>query len=349
MAAKGIEDTAFYRYHRLISLNEVGGDPGIFGAPPVSFHAQTAQTAAAWPQSMLTLSTHDTKRSADVRARLNALSEAPDHWRRAAERWATRNERHRSDGWPDSNTEYLLYQTLVGAWPIDVERMVAFAAKATREAEVHTSWVDPVAGYDEATERFVRSILADPTFVDDLEQFLADEHLVERGRRNSLVQTGLLLTAPGVADVYQGTETFDDSLVDPDNRRSVDYEQRRRLLAAASPETWTAAPSATSKVFLVHRLLTDRRHRADAYASATYEPLDVDGADADHVIAFTRGAVALIGLCRTVMTDSEATHVELPSGRWSNILSGEAVDSGRQSLRTLLGPFPVAVLASAGT
>jgi (1->4)-alpha-D-glucan 1-alpha-D-glucosylmutase len=349
VAAMGVEDTAFYRYHRLISLNEVGGDPGTFGAPPASFHAQTAVMAARWPSSMLTLSTHDTKRSADVRARLNALSELPDQWRRASERWADRNERHRSDGWPDSNTEYLLYQTLVGAWPIDVERMVAFAAKATKEAKVHTSWVDPVTDYDEAVERFVRSILVDPSFVRDLEQFLADVRLVERGHRNSLVQTGLLLTAPGVADIYQGTETWDHSLVDPDNRRPVDYEQGRRLLAGVRSDThataWTPVPSTASKLFLVHRLLTDRCRLSEAYGSATYEPLDVDGADAGRVIAFSRGDVAMVGLCRTSIGDGAVTHVEIPSGPWSNVLTGECMESGRTSLATLLGPFPVVVLS----
>ncbi|HEY1279876.1 MAG TPA: hypothetical protein VGF22_09420, partial [Acidimicrobiales bacterium] len=348
VTAKGVEDTAFYRYHRLISLNEVGGDPSRFGASTASFHAVTAATAARWPDTMLTLSTHDTKRSADVRARLNALSERPERWQAAAQRWAQHNERHRSGEWPDRNTEYLLYQTLVGAWPVDVERLVAFATKATKEAKVHTSWIDPVAEYDDAVEDFVRAILADVEFTADLERFLGAEDLVARGRRHSLVQTALLLTCPGVADLYQGTELWDLSLVDPDNRRPVDFEQRRRVLAALASATaadaWAEADGGAPKLFLIHRLLAHRRRRPDSYTSASYEPLEVSGAHRGHVVAFTRGAVALVGACRSTVAWGD-TAVDVPPGRWTDLLTGTAVQPGEQPVGPLFASFPVAVLA----
>ena len=347
VTAKGVEDTAFYRYHRLISLNEVGGDPGRFGTDTASFHADTAATAAHWPDTMLTLSTHDTKRSADVRARLNALSERPAPWREAVARWAEHNDRHRTGRWPERNTEYLLYQTLVGAWPVEVERVVAFATKATKEAKVHTSWIDPVAEYDDAVAAFVRAILADAHFVGDLEQFLADEDLVARGRQNSLVQTALLLSGPGVADIYQGTELWDLSLVDPDNRRPVDFDARRRLLAGLDgtrPAAWAEADSGAPKLFLVHRLLHHRRRYPDAYTATGYEPLDVGGAHPDHVVAFTRGALALVGACRTTV-DWDDTYVDLRTGGWTDVLTGAPIDAGRQPVRRLLDRYPVAVLA----
>ena len=229
--AKGVEDTAFYRYNRLVSLNEVGGDPGVFGRPVAEFHQAMAAADEQWPEAMLTLSTHDTKRSADVRARINVISELPDAWRAAAERWMELSEPHRREGLPDRNAVYLLFQTLLGAWPIDAERAVAFMAKATKEAKVHTSWTDPVAAYDEATEAFVRAALADDVFAGALVSWLAEHRVVERGRRNSLAQTALLMTCPGSPDLYQGSELWDLSLVDPDNRRPVDYDERRRLLA----------------------------------------------------------------------------------------------------------------------
>ena len=348
VTAKGVEDTAFYRYHRLISLNEVGGDPGRFGASAASFHAETAATAARWPDTMLTLSTHDTKRSADVRARLNALSERPEQWQSAVHRWAEHNDRHRSGEWPDRNTEYLLYQTLVGAWPLDVERFVAFATKATKEAKVHTSWIDPVADYDAAVDVFARSVLGDVEFTADLERFLAREDLVARGRRNSLVQTALLLTCPGVADIYQGTELWDLSLVDPDNRRPVDFEDRRQLLAglasATAADAWAEADGGAPKLFVIHHLLAHRRRRPDTYTSTTYEPLEVSGAHGHHVVAFTRGAVALVGACRSAVEWGD-TAIDLPRGPWTDLLTDAAVPAGTQPVGPLFGSFPVAVLA----
>lgn len=345
--AKGVEDTAFYRYHRLVSLNEVGGDPGVFGRPVSSFHEDTANLASRWAQSMLALSTHDTKRAADIRARLNVLSELPDAFLDAVERWADRNDGYRQGGWPDRNAEYLLYQTLVGAWPLDTDRAVAYMAKATREAKVHTSWTDPVADYDHALEAFVRGILADTAFTADLERFLDDHRLVERGRRHSLAQTALLLTCPGVPDLYQGTELWDLSLVDPDNRRPVDYELRRSLLdrvrdaSAAEVSKWSDRGG--PKQWLIHRLLDHRRRRRELYDNAIYDPLPATGRGGDQVVAFSRGGLAVVVACRTV-TGGRSTAVDLPSGRWRDVLSGADVEGGRQTIDALLARFPVAVL-----
>ena len=227
--AKSVEDTAFYNFHRLISLNEVGGDPGHFGLSIDEFHAACSEAQRRWPTAMLASSTHDTKRSEDVRARINLLSEIPDRWSAAVNRWAELNHRYRRDDLPDRNAEYLLYQTLVGAWPIETDRIVAYMEKASREAKTHTSWTHPNPVYEDALRAFIQGILNHPPFTTDLEGFV--KPLVEPGRINSLAQTLLKLTAPGVPDFYQGTELWDLSLVDPDNRRPVDYQKRRRLLA----------------------------------------------------------------------------------------------------------------------
>lgn len=339
VTAKGVEDTAFYRYHRLVSLNEVGGDPATFGRPVTEFHQMTARAAQRWPDAMLTLSTHDTKRSADVRARVNVLAELPDTWFEAVTRWAERNERHRRSGWPDRNTEYLLYQTVVGSWPIGADRLTAFMEKATREAKVYTSWTDPNPEYDDAVRSFARAVLSDDGFVADLENFLAEQRIVERGRRNSLAQTALLLTCPGVPDVYQGNELWDLSLVDPDNRRPVDYGLRRGLIASLgdAPSLLADDHTGAAKLRLTHQVLSHRRSNADAYDG--YEPL---AAPAD-VVAFARGGVATIVRCRTAGRAEGA--VELPAGSWHDLVTGTRVDGGGHDVASLLERFPVAVLA----
>src|SRR5206468_9412677 len=195
--AKGVEDTAFYRYHRLISLNEVGGDPGTFGWSTEKFHEWCDRTARAWPATMLTLSTHDTKRSGDVRARLDVLSEIPGEWEAAVRRWAEHNDRYRTQGYPDRNLEYLAYQTLVSAWPIDGDRLTRFLQKAARAAKVHTSWSNPVAAYEDRAAHFVAGVTSDAEFRTDVESFLGRHQLVALGRIASLAQTTLLLTCPG--------------------------------------------------------------------------------------------------------------------------------------------------------
>jgi (1->4)-alpha-D-glucan 1-alpha-D-glucosylmutase len=354
--AKGVEDTAFYRYQPLVSLNEVGGDPGRFGSRPEDFHRAMGAAARRWPESMLTLSTHDTKRSGDVRARISVLSELPEEWESAAVRWAEHNKRHRQDVWPDRNAEYLLYQTLVGAWPIGVGRAAAFMQKAAKEAKVHTSWIDPNASYDDALSAFVTAALADQGFVADLEGFLAEHRIVERGRVNSLAQTALLLTCPGIPDVYQGTELWDLSLVDPDNRRPVDYPLRRRMLdslAGAGPEQALArGDEGGPKLWLIHRVLGHRRRRPEAYGPGSgYEPLRVLGHGARHAVAYARtGGLAVI-VPRLVARPDQAwpaAMVELPGGGWVDVLTGDRVDGGSVSVAALLRRFPVAVLGREG-
>jgi len=425
--AKGVEDTAFYRYQPLISLNEVGGDPGRFAGPAggqpgsardpapagqpgsardpapggqpgsardpapagqpgsardpgpagqpgstgdpgpagqpgqadgplADFHRAMAHTARHWPETMLTLSTHDTKRSGDVRARISLLSELPQEWERAVTRWANRNDRHRHGCWPDRNAEYLLYQTLVGAWPIGAARASAFMAKAAREAKVHTSWTEPSAEYDEALGAFVTAVFADRDFVADLAGFLAEHRIIELGRVSSLAQTALLLTCPGVPDLYQGTEVWDLSLVDPDNRRPVDYAARRGLLAdldGAGPEAALArADEGGPKLWLIHRLLRHRRRQPGAYGPASgYQPLRVAGRKAPHAVAFSRagGLAVLVPRLLTGLADGWAdTKVALPGGAWASVLTGDKVDGGEVSAAALTRRFPVAVLARDG-
>ena len=357
--AKGVEDTAFYRYRVLASLCEVGGDPGRFGGSVDDFHQAMARAAQRWPEAMLTLSTHDTKRSGDVRARLSLLAELPDAWEQAADRWAARNQRHKRDGWPDASAEYLLYQTLVGAWPIDAARARQFMAKAVKEAKVHTSWTDPDPGYDDAVAAFTDAILADQDFVADLETFLAGQEIVERGRVSSLAQLTLLLTCPGIPDLYQGTELWDLSLVDPDNRRPVDYAARERLLgelAGAGPEEALArGDEGGPKLWLIHHLLGHRRRHPDAYGPGSgYEPLAASGAAAEHVVAFTRTGglavlvprlVARLGGSARGAGAWDDTSVAIPAGDWTDVLSGEPVAGGGATVAALLRRFPVAVLA----
>jgi len=202
VAAKGVEDTAFYRFHRLVSLNEVGGDPDDFALTPEAFHRSCVATQERFPRTMLATSTHDTKRSEDVRARLALLSEIPARWAAAVARWKAINDPRRRGGFPDRDAEYLLYQTLVGAWPLAPERAARYMEKAVREAKRHTSWTRPDAGYEAAVGGFVSAILADPAFAGDLAAFVAP--LVAPGRVNALAQTLAKLTAPGVPDLYQG-------------------------------------------------------------------------------------------------------------------------------------------------
>jgi (1->4)-alpha-D-glucan 1-alpha-D-glucosylmutase len=364
--AKGVEDTAFYRYQPLVSLNEVGGDPGRFGSEPSEFHQAMSAAAGRWPEAMLTLSTHDTKRSGDVRARLNVLSEMPEAWEQVTARWANQNKRYKRHGWPDRNAEYLLYQSLVGAWPIEVARVTAFMEKAAKEAKVHTSWTEPQPEYDDALRAFVTGILADQGFVADLEAFLAGHRLVERGRVNSLAQTTLLLTCPGVPDLYQGTELWEFSLVDPDNRRPVDYGARRRLLealASAGPEAaLDRADEGGPKLWLIHRVLAHRGRHSGAYGPGSgYQPLPVAGtvgshavgshaADA-HAVAFTRtgGLAVVVPRLTGGLADGwgDAT-VALPAGPWVDVLTGDAVEGGEVSVAALLRRFPVAVLGREG-
>src|ERR1700730_5016447 len=270
--AKGVEDTAFYRYNRLVSLHEVGGDPGLFSRSAEAFHAHCLRTAEKWPATMITLSTHDTKRSGDVLARTNLLSQIPAEWEAAVRRWAEHNERHRVQGFPDRNLEYLMSQTVVGAWPVDEHRLVAFLQKAAREAKVHTSWINPVQAFEDALTQFAGSVMADAEFKSDLESFIGRHQLVALGRLASLAQTTLLLTSPGVPDLYQGMEVWNLSLVDPDNRRPVDFEHLASLLSeirgAELSDVIARADEGAPKLWLINRLLERRRAEPDLFGSS---------------------------------------------------------------------------------
>ncbi|MGH9225301.1 MAG: malto-oligosyltrehalose synthase [Acidimicrobiales bacterium] len=351
VVAKGVEDTAFYRYLRFVALNEVGGDPGRFGVGVDEFHAANAEAAERWPATMLSTSTHDTKRAEDVRARLGALSEVPDGWAAAVRRWSAGNAHH---GPPDRNTEYLVYQTLVGAWPIEADRAVAYLEKAVKEAKRQTSWVAPDEAYEGAVKRFVEAVLGDAGFIADLEAFVRP--LVDAGRVTSLAQTLLKLTSPGVPDIYQGSELWDLSLVDPDNRRPVDFELRRRLLdkvAQAEPAEVAAwADEGASKLWLMLRALAVRERRySSAFApGAAYSALAAHGDKADHVVAYVRGDNDVVVIVPRLVVGLGGTWgdttVTLPPGTWTDELAGTGSWEGQRAVLVsdLLARFPVTLL-----
>jgi (1->4)-alpha-D-glucan 1-alpha-D-glucosylmutase len=307
--AKGLEDTAFYIYNRLISLNEVGGDPTNFGLSLTDFHTQNNERLRRWPAAMLTSSTHDTKRSDDVRARIDLLSEIPREWRASINRWARLNRRlkTRVEGTlaPDQNDEYLFYQTLLGVWSLNqdrpnpdlINRIEAYMLKAIHEAQVHTSWINPNAEYDEATAGFVRATLQS----NGTNPFLADfaafrDRIGQLGIVNGLAQQLLKLISPGVPDLYQGTELWDFSLVDPDNRRPVDYTVRHRLLrdlrrrkpSRLVADLWERRVDGAIKLYVTYHALACRHADPEIYKHGDYLPLAVSGRKADHVCAIAR-------------------------------------------------------------
>ncbi|MEJ2717797.1 MAG: malto-oligosyltrehalose synthase [Deltaproteobacteria bacterium] len=347
--AKGVEDTAFYCFNRLISLNEVGGNPARFGLSIEEFHHAMHSAAELSPYSMLATSSHDTKRSEDVRARLALLSEIPGEWSDAVLRWAAHNETYRWEGVPDRNAEYLLYQTLVGAWPIETERVLMFADKAAREAKTYTSWTRPDPSYEETLLGFVQSVLEDREFVSDLEEFIAP--LIEPGRVNSMSQTLIKLTAPGVPDFYQGTELWNLDLVDPDNRRPVDFELRRKLMAEITKlpvdEIMARMDEGVPKLWLIHRALGLRRLHPEIFTSGDYQPLLAYGEKAEHVIAFSRSERVVTVAPRLILTlagDWGNTRLELVHGSWRNVLTGDRLEGGKVAIHGLLKSFPVALL-----
>jgi (1->4)-alpha-D-glucan 1-alpha-D-glucosylmutase len=350
--AKGLEDTVFYNFNRLVSLNEVGGDPGRFGVSPGKFHEECLETQRLWATSMTTTTTHDTKRSEDVRARLSLLPEIPGRWAEAVERWSEHNQRHRTNDLPDRNAEYLLYQVLVGAWPIDADRATQYMLKASREAKAHTSWTHADEAYEGALKSFVSRILEDPEFLADLIGFV--EPLIGQGRVNSLSQVLLKLTAPGVPDIYQGNELWDMSLVDPDNRRPVDYALRRKLLddLAGRPtpeELIRRSEEGLPKLWVTRQALHLRRSRPEWFGpDGGYFPIPAEGTMADHVVAFRRGDGCVAAAPRLPIKlggDWRDTTLELPEGRWKNELTGDEVRGGRAMVGALLAKFPVALLS----
>jgi (1->4)-alpha-D-glucan 1-alpha-D-glucosylmutase len=342
--AKGVEDTAFYRYFRLSALNEVGGDPGRFGLPVAAFHEANRRRQAEWPTSMTTLSTHDTKRSEDVRARLVLLAQCPREWADAVTRWHALAAQHIGAAGPDAATQQLVWQTLVGAWPLSADRAVAYVEKATREGKDRTSWTEPVPEFDAAVAAFVRGVLGDERLVDEVAAFVA--RLGPAWRATALAQKAVQLTVPGVADTYQGTELFDLSLVDPDNRRPVDYDGRRLLLAADA--VLAVDDTGSAKLHLVAALLRLRRDRPELFlAESSYAPLDAG----ERAVAYVRGdRVVTVASTRALHVERHGwgeDAVELPEGRWTDVLTGAERDGGRLSLAELLSEFPVAVLLRA--
>lgn len=333
--AKGVEDTAFYRFSRLLSLNEVGGDPGRFGFSLADFHQHASMLQSHTPTAMTTLSTHDTKRGEDVRARLAVLSELPGQWEHAIRRWLSRGAAH---GCPDERTGYFFWQTLVGAWPLDVERATRYMEKATREAKLQTSWQTPNAGYDDALLKFVTAVFGDDELLTEVADFVAA--LVPYAHANSLAQKLVQLTMPGVPDVYQGCELPNFALVDPDNRGAVDFDVRRAALPSLVDE----------KLRVTATALRLRRNHPDWFVS--YEPLHASGAAADHLVGFMRSPTV------AVLATRFAAHLErdggwrdsvvrLPDVAWVDAISGIEHDGGDVLVAHLLSAYPVALLVPA--
>jgi (1->4)-alpha-D-glucan 1-alpha-D-glucosylmutase len=398
--AKGLEDTVFYVYNRLVSLNEVGGNPGGFGAPLEAFHGQNVETAKSRPYSLLTTSTHDTKRSEDVRARINVLSEIPGEWQRCLSKWSRLNRKKKlvvhGRMVPHRNDEYLLYQTLLGVWPVNRmtvaeheefrARIRNYMLKATREAKVDTNWISPNVPYEEALLKFIDAVLASSsakTFLKDFD--LLPKKVAYWGMFNSLSQTLLKITSPGVPDFYQGTETWDFSLVDPDNRRPIDFVIRKQMLARLKKEltrpkadsvglarrllqTW---PDGLIKLYVTFISLNYRKLHQRLFGEGDYLPLTVDGALAEHVCAFARhgeGDTVLVIVPRflTYLVRS-VNHLPLGQKVWKgsgvvlpeetlgsnfiNIFTGETIQAAKQnekrilSLGAVFANFPVALLA----
>ncbi|MDE1177789.1 MAG: malto-oligosyltrehalose synthase [Edaphobacter sp.] len=360
--AKGVEDTAYYCYNRLSGMNEVGGNPGGNGVSLAEFHAYNEKMQTTHPLTMTALATHDTKRSGDVRARLAALSEIPSRFGAAIQRWSRMNNgfRRRSvtGSMPDANTEYLYYQTLIGAWPLTVERVQAYMMKAVREAKLQTTWVANNREFEDSLMEFIARTMEHAPFMKDVEQFV--ERIKDAGRVNSLAQTLMKHTAPGIPDLYQGTELWDLSLVDPDNRRPVDYEMRRRILSDmkdmmgenVATRVMERMDDGMPKMWLIHKALMLRREHPEWFgAEGNYAPLAVNGAKSDHVIAYSRSSNVVTVVPRLtlkVMDSWRDTTVMLPEGTWTNRLTGAAMHGGPVLMRTLVREFPVALLVREG-
>ena len=399
VTAKGIEDTALYIYNRLASLNEVGDEPDRFGVAPESLHQWLTDRAERWPHGLSATATHDTKRGEDVRARINVLSELPGAWKQATSRWARANRRGRSlvDGqsYPSRNEEYLIYQTLVGTWPLEPmtpeqemeyrDRIITYMHKAMREAKVYTSWLNPSEPHERAMTRFIQMTLApdNTAFRSDFIEF--QQRIARYGIYNSLAQVAVKIGAPGVPDFYQGTELWDFSLVDPDNRRPVDYQIRRTLLsefdagmtteqrAEESARLMARPGDARLKLYATATLLRFRRRHQELFQSGGYEPLSAAGARRDHLFAFSRTLghqqvlVAVPRLVATLLADANTTplgervwgdtSIAVPAtapSSFRQVLSGQCIRVRRQGdtasipAAEVFEHFPIAFMVGGG-
>ena len=399
--AKGLEDTAFYVFNRLVSLNEVGGSPERFGTPLDAFHGQNMERARDWPNAFITTSTHDTKRSEDVRARINVLSEIPDKWKERLIRWRWLNKKKKAvvDGQtaPDNNEEYLLYQTLIGAWPINPvsgssyevfkKRMKEYLLKAIREAKVNTSWINADTAYENAVMAFTDAIMTEAKDNRFLKEFVPFQRMISYyGMFNSLSQTLLKIASPGIPDFYQGTETWDFSLVDPDNRRPVDYATRMAMLDQLKQRELEIGPQAIArevsadlsdgrvKLYLMYKALNWRMENKMLFMTGAYIPLMSGGDHKDHICSFARssehGTVLAVvprfisGLIQNIdqappwKTMWDKTWIIIPdeiaADNYRNIFTDEKVYVMKQSeqrvlnLGSIFSGFPVAMLAATG-
>jgi (1->4)-alpha-D-glucan 1-alpha-D-glucosylmutase len=397
--AKGLEDTTFYRYNRLVSLNDVGSDLHRFGFSAAEFHAASQERFRDWPHSMLATSTHDSKRSEDVRARINVLSEIPSQWRLKMQDWRRFTRSYKSmvnnGPAPSSNDEYLLYQTLVGAWPLEPlsekndwdafsERIENYMLKAIREAKENTSWINRNALYEGAVSSFVEKLLTPGAKNRFLNDFIPFQRRIARiGFWNSLSQTLLKLTSPGVPDIYQGNDVWDFSLVDPDSRRPVDYASRREMFE--SMRGWSSEPEASAatrlletpedgrlKLYAIWKTLCLRKEQPEIFRQGDYLPLAVQGAQADHIVAFARKfenknvVVIIPRLVASLLNEGETapigpeiwrdTQILVPScvccASYRNGFTGEILDLPKSGDAGIIGVaeamarFPVALLVS---
>jgi (1->4)-alpha-D-glucan 1-alpha-D-glucosylmutase len=362
-----LEDTGFYRYHRLLALNEVGGDPSAGALPISAFHDMMGTRASEWPHGMTATGTHDTKRGEDARARLLAVAELPGEWASSVGRWKLLNAPHiaTKDGTrsPSAAFEYMLYQALVGAWPSGerddafLERMQAYALKAAREGKQETSWLNPHEAYEAGLRTFLARILdrtSSAEFLDSLQSFAQRVSLL--GALNSLSQITLKATMPGVPDFYQGTEFWDCSLVDPDNRRPVDFATRKSALASVETPDWENLSrnwtTGHIKLAWMRHLLKLRTELADVFTLGDYQPLEVVGPHRDHVIAFARqhgGDAAIVAVGKSPAPFTQGGRVWPSGGAYDGaiVVSGfshQGISANELPLADVFRFLPAAVM-----